>query len=285
MPDNSNEQYEDTENDLDNQYNDIDQSNDFLDSDAEDAGTASGKSDTSSEEEHYGKRVQKRISQEVSKRKVLEDENRLLNNRVSDLESKFEQNNADTEMGDIDARMESLGKKRKDMYDVGDIDPDIEDQWQDLRIEKREAESKNKSPSKPAGDNANARAQNVAQDNWLEENEWYGTNGDKVKTDKANGVFQEMLDQGFNEQHPGTYQEFSKRMNTNADTDIDDDTDDGRGNPPPPPAAPTGGAPKLAANKGKLTTADFDMMTEMGLDPRNAIHRKQLLSNKKQRSA
>jgi len=273
MPEAENDEFE-QEDDI---YGDIDQSNDFLDSDE-----AEKKEDkleyTDEEKEQYGKAMSKRIGKEVSKRKVLEDQNRVLNERLSTLEDNIHSQNNKSVIDDIDSRMASLKLKRDEMYELGDIDGDVEDEWQDLRLEKRDAEyQKRDEPVKREPQQAPKQppVQKVpdAQQEWLDENEWYSKGGDTTK--QANDVFQELLDEGYDTNHDGMYKEFDKRLSK------DDKSEPVKREPgAPPPATPRGGGdpPKP---RSKLSNDDFDMMTEMGMDPRNPEHRKQLLANKR----
>lgn len=282
-------------------YADIDQSNDleeldneFLDSDEEERLERKSKPKPKEEDDdaEYGKKVQKRISREVSKRKKLEDENLVLNQRLSNLEQKFENKAVNSEMIDIDSRMALVKEKRDKMYEFGDLDPAVEDEWQDLRNEKRGAEYRNQARETERVNATNKQsAIPKAQQEWLDDNDWYfdaDNKNSKVAADK----YDEMVNkEGYNPNHPGTYKELDKRMNAKGiaedDSDFEDDTDDNlmqdRDEVPPPPANPNsgGGGRQRKSSKAKLTRSDFDMMNEMGLDPRNAEHRKQLLKNKR----
>lgn len=245
------------------EYDDIDQeedvveaTEDFLDSDKEEK-------ESEPEEEEYGKRVQKRINQEVSKRKQLESDNKALADRLANLEHTFYAKASEEQNKSLDTRMTELKAKRKEMYELGDIDPDLEDEWQDLRLEQRERSRQQKTPQQQQQPDIPR-----AQQSWLDDNsDWYGV--DEAKTKQANEKFQEMLDAGFDANHHGAYLELSKRVNTPTT----------RRESAPPPAGPSGSSGK-PVSKAKLTQVDFEMMSEMGLDPRNAEHRKQLLSNR-----
>ena len=264
MP-NEDESYEE-ENNID------EQNDDYLDSEQEEESEPEyvAKNDY----EDYGKKVKKRINQEVSKRKVLEDENKALSNRLSNLETQVHSRQEAHDNADLDKRMDTMRAKRKEMYDVGDIDPQVEDEWQDLRYEQKQANArKEQAPQQQQAQQARAIPQ--AQQAWMDENrQWYGV--DEERTASANEVFQSVLDDGYSEEHPGAYKEFNKRMNTNTPPPEEPN----RPAAAPPTAMPTGsgGAPKP---KGKLTQSDFSMMREMGLDPQNVEHRKQLLANRR----
>lgn len=262
----------------DDMYGDIDQSEDFLDSDDEENNIK--KAESEFDQEEYGKKVQKRINKEVSKRKILEDQNKVLNDRLSSLEDNFNSQENKNNLVDIDSRMKVLKAKRDEMYELGDINGDVEDEYQDLRLEKRDAErninNHNDEQSvnvrrEPAAKNTNTVPD--VQQEWLDENEWYSKGDDSTK--KANGIFQDLLDEGYNNNHPGMYKEFDKRLSENNDDVIN------REPGAPPGANPNGGGGKKPVQKSKLTNDDFEMMTEMGMDPRNPNHRKQLLANKR----
>ena len=259
-----------------NEFDDIDQSNDYLDSDKEEKleleeDTAKEEEPKEEEKEEYGSKVQKRINKEVSKRKLLEDENRSLNDRLSNLENQVNHSSQTNADADLDARATALKAKRQEMYDVGDIDPKVEDDWQDVRHEQRQsAERKAYNEQQQAQQPAQQQRQiPKAQQDWMQENsDWYGV--DKERTDNANSTFQAILDDGYSEAHEGAYKEFDKRLTPT----------ESKREQAPPTAAPSGngGAP---TNKGKLTQDDFVMMREMGMDPHNIEHRKQLISNKR----
>lgn len=262
--------------DVDNNEFDSDNFDDDFKSDAE-----TDKSKDGSEEE-YGKRVQKRINKEISKRKALEDQNRELQERLNRVEKRFEEQDAQQEMRSIDSKLKDLAQKRKDMYDMGDIDPDIEDQYQDLRFEKKQLEARNKAPDRQQDGYVPNRASeqqvrfNGAQQEWLDDNDWYtGANGTDPSTVRANQIYINMIQsEGFSPEHPGTYKELTRRMSAQPKP---------RGNRPPPTVAPTGSSPgnPSVRGKAKLTRDDFNAMEEMGMNPNNPLHRKEWLSNKK----
>jgi len=271
---------EDIEQEEVSEFDDIDQTDDFLDSDKEEEQEQAEAPEpihvAKNDFDDYGKKVQKRIGQEISKRKVLEDENRSLNERLSNLETTVHVNTQETNDADLKQRMQSVQAKRKEMYDVGDIDPQVEDEWQDLRYEQKQANERKQAPKQEAAPQRPSMSE--AQQDWMTANsDWYGV--DEERTAKANDAFQSVLDDGFNENHPGAYKEFDKRLQV-APPEPEPEPPATPREKAPPPASPSGNN-SVPKSKAKLSQADFVMMQEMGMDPRNPEDRKALLAQRR----
>jgi len=270
------------EEETEDEYADIDQSEDFLDSDKEEVLEAEEEEKkeekyTDEEKRQYGRNVKRRIDKEVGMRKELEDKNYILSNRLSELEAKFEHQNASNHSDNIDTRMTDLKKKRVAMYESGDIDPTTEDEWQDLRREKREAEYRKAQVNneKPQPQQAQEPQRSQAEQNWLDGNDWFDGAINDGDSQKAKDKFAELLEDGYSRDHPMLYKKLDKFM------EGDTEEPKQKRESAPPPAKPNGSGNKRPTSKAKLNREDFDMMTEMGMDPRNPEHRKQLLANRR----
>ena len=245
--------------DLVNNFDDFPdhQTSDILDSDSEDGN-----------EEDYGEKVQKRISKEVQKRKVLEDQLYDQEQRLNDQEqrlSEYDQRFANEEQQQADDNLKKLADKRQEMQEIGEFDQKVEDEYFDAKVdEKLNARQQKEWEYQQAQQEYNKRQQPQippAQQEWLKNNEWYGS--DPEKKERANGIFKEMIDEGFNTNHPAMYKAFDERLNSERET--------------PPLNGQSNASRQTRSKKRGLSEADLDNMGNFGFNRNSAEDRKSYL--------
>lgn len=243
----------------------------------------------------YGKKVQRRISKEVQKRKILED--RLAfqeiehERRMSEFEERFNAREQQEEDSSLSEQLKDIEAKRRENHEVGDYDQELENEWFDIKSKQRETKKvvKNRKPAKkqsaPESEDAGTGAERAPipaeQKKWLDSNKWYGKN--KVRSDYANNEYLNLVSEGYDPEDSDIYAELDSRMSGDPQSQDGGDTDGSdRDERPPPPAKPNRGNNSNSQRKSNtFTNDDKARMREWNLDPNDANERKAWLAQKR----
>lgn len=172
----------------------------------------------------YGKRVQKRISKEVSKRKALETTLsqqqayiQQLQQRLQGIEQRFSHEDEQKQQSEASKKLEELKAARRKAYEEGDLD--AYDKLDDEYLEAKAEAIVSKSRPQQAPQQAR-QAQPVQQDipspmkSWMAEHAgWFNAAPEHAaKVRAANALFDTLTSEGFDENDPQTYAELNKRL-------------------------------------------------------------------------
>jgi hypothetical protein len=105
-----------------------------------------------------------------------------------------------------------------------------------------------------------------AQQDWENSNQWIYDEKQKPRLDKANKIFKELLDDGYDLDDPDTFVQLDKRLKREV---------------PPSPGAPDRGQVIGSDSKTGFTAEDKRRMAAWGLDPDDPKHRKEWIKNRK----
>jgi hypothetical protein len=235
--------------------------------------------------ETYGKRVQKRIGKEVSKRKVVETERDQFKSeaqryreelerarkRLSEYEEQDDKNLEDREKDLIARRAKALDEGEMKEYN------ELNDELMDLKVERRTRKVIKPEPEPvPAKEDTTSRVSEATR-KWVDQNsDWL--NSDKAKAAEAVKIERQLIKEGYSTSDPDLYQELDKRLNGGTDDDesIEDLLEEDER---PQQRGATTGVPRdrgtrQAGKRGRLTRDDLVRMKRANLDPNNPEHRK-----------
>ena len=179
-------------------------------------------------DDDYGKKVQRRINKEVAKRKILEDKNLELQQRLDEVEEKVNNQTKEGEIASVDQEILNLKARRKELYASEDDDAldkidEITDELADLRHQRNSlanSNSQENSNNKKTNNNGSVEQQgdqsrvSEAEQNWLSANsDWFGHGGEKQS--KAFIVAKELNKEGFDHTDSSFYEELDSRLNEN----------------------------------------------------------------------
>lgn len=171
----------------------------------------------------YGKRVQKRISKEVSKRKALETTLsqqqayiQQLQQRLQGIEQRFSHEDEQKQQSEASKKLEELKAARRKAYEEGDLD--AYDKLDDEYLEAKAEAIVNR--SRPLQQPQRQAPQQPAQDipspmkSWMAEHAgWFNAAPEHAaKVRAANALFDTLTSEGFDENDPQTYAELNKRL-------------------------------------------------------------------------
>lgn len=253
-------------------------------------------SEVEHDEEEYGKRVQKRIAKEVSKRKALQDQlseaetdrqrMRRELKEAKDLLAGYSKK----EVEGLDSKAEDLKKRRDKALDDGDLAAynDLNDELTEVKIEMRE---RRRAPAeKPVADDtprkSKAPKMSQAASDWVEKNgDWLST--DKEKTAAAAKIEQQLVKEGYDVNDSDLYEELDRRLGSYDDPEPVGDVDEVDDDDTPPARGATTGVPRDSSSRaprsrpGAINKGDLQKMARAGLDPNDPGHRKAWLDRNK----
>jgi hypothetical protein len=244
---------------------------------------------SSSDEEDYGRRVQKRISKEVAKTHAeraraeqLQRELALERQLRVELEDKYTK----ASNTGIDALISNKTSEKIILLETGDFSgaAKLDDEIIDLKVRKIRVDDFVRTvPTPPANVAQTTQVNNSvpeAQQKWLEENDWFFNPNKADLKQKADAVYLKLInEEGFDSDEPETYAELNKRIGVNKPTQ----SRQGRGNEEP---APTGLSPDRGNAIGRqdsvpFSSSDAAEMRRYGLDPNNPKARKAWIAESK----
>lgn len=223
--------------------------------------------DDEDEKEEWSRKVKKRIDKLVYERNVEREERIKLKAEIDELKSYRQQELQQKSNAELEQKRKALFDQKRESLEIGDYEAvaQIDDELMDIKVQLRTNPKPNVETRQPAY--AEPKTPNVpqAQAEWEAVNPWVFDAKQKGRVDKANAVFTELLNDGYDADDPDTYRILDKRLKREA-----------------PPA--TGGIDRggvVGASKDTaFTSSDKQMMVGWGLDPNNPAHRKEWAKNR-----
>jgi len=227
------------------------------------------------DKEAYSKRVQKRINkihwqnqQEIKKR---DEQLNALKQELEEIKKHQKSQAEDSQFTGLQDKQKDLMNRRKDAMEIGDYDAvnTIDDELMDIKIQLK---SKPSTDTKQTTDNNYQEMQqrqeqqqpvNEAFAEWQNRNKWVFDQAQQSRLAKANQVYSQLLQEGYDEEELETYQELDKRLKKVL---------------PPAVGAPDRG--QTVGNEKGFTAEDRKMMVGFGLNPNDPSARKLWLKNK-----
>ena len=224
----------------------------------------------------YHDKVQKRIDTLVYERNIERDENKKLKDRLEQLETKWAEQEHERSKGSIQDEISRLREEKIDFLESGSYKEaaDIDDRIIELKIKQLEA---NAAPREAKRENVSEERReptvNVnpadnympeSMQNWLDQNDWYFNPKKATNAHKANVIYQNLLNAGYDPESEDTYAELDKLLSRNKT---------------PPTSAPDRGN-AIGNNAPKFTQADHQRLIDWGLDPNDKKVRAEYLKNK-----
>lgn len=229
------------------------------------------KAEEEDERQAYSRRVQKRIDKMHYKHQVelekRDKEIEALKNKFIEFESSYQEQAHKQNTESLESKQKDLWARRKEALEIGDYDTlnEIDKDLLEIKV-KQNAEpksSRQESPPERQTDNQPAPVVNHALEAWQLKNQWVFDQKQTARLKKANDVFQEVLNDGFDIEEPETYDEIDKRLKRVL---------------PPPTGAPDRG--QVTSNTQGFTAEDKKLMREFGLNPNDAQARKLWIKNR-----
>lgn len=202
-------------------------------------------------DEDYSAKVQKRIGKVVKQRNIARERAEELARQNAELLEMLREGHK--EMAEI-----SLKKLREEKVEAASIDD-----WEKVaEIDERIIEAKSSQPQPRQEQKAEELPK--ALTDWQVRNRWV-FEPENPKTIKANKIYAELVNDGFDPEDAETFEEIDKRMVTDR----------------PPPSQPPDRGGAVGAANSEFTAQDKAMMAEFGLDPTNKDHRIEWAKSKK----
>jgi len=223
------------------------------------------------DKEEYGKKVQKRIDKLTYEVKSRDTELEQLRKRLDDFERQRQEADRDNEQNQLTSKIVELRRQKVNALEMGEYETaaDIDDQIIELKVSQRKEpkqEPRQSVQQQPAEEQQQVMIPE-AQQEWLDSNDWFFNPRKAQQKEKANAIYLKLVDEGYDPEHPDTYVELDKRMNTKRQQ-------------APSPAGVDRGAAATGNGKVVFTAADKQKMMAWGLDPNNPEQRKEYLKNK-----
>lgn len=216
------------------------------------------------EKEEFSRRVNKRIDKLVYERNVAREENAKLLARLEALEQARQKEDEERSKQSFESRKREAIQRKIDAMEIGDHAGAAE---ADADLISVIAEEKSYKPTQPQP--KPVANQPSAEDQWVAANQWVHDPTQKQRYDKANKIFLELINEGYDRDDPDLYAEMDTRLAKS----------DKPRTAPPPTGAPDRG--QAVGSQGKTFTAqDKQKMRDWGLDPDNESHRKEWIRNK-----
>tara|TARA_R100000697_G_scaffold94464_1_gene106370 strand:- start:781 stop:1698 length:918 start_codon:yes stop_codon:yes gene_type:complete len=158
--------------------------------------------------EPYSSRVKNRISKEVSKRKVLEDQNKALEERLAKLESNAQEQNKNV----LQNTYQKVSQELKEAIEGGNTEKQVE--LMDQMAEVRSKIQTNQQPVKEETKSQTPEVQvpEIAQ-KWIGKNShWWNKPGFNAATQMSYAIDKDLTEEGFDINDPDYYTEMDKRM-------------------------------------------------------------------------
>ena len=158
--------------------------------------------------EPYSSRVKNRISKEVSKRKVLEDQNKALEERLAKLESNAQEQNKNV----LQNTYQKVSQELKEAIEGGNTEKQVE--LMDQMAEVRSKIQTNQQPVKEETKSQTPEVQvpEIAQ-KWIGKNShWWNKPGFNAATQMSYAIDKDLTEEGFDINDPEYYTEMDKRM-------------------------------------------------------------------------
>ena len=158
--------------------------------------------------EPYSARVKNRIAKEVSKRKVVEDQNKALEERLAKLESNAQEQNKNV----IQNTYQKVSQELKEAIEGGNTEKQVE-----LMDQMAEVRSKIQTTQQPVKEEAKSQTPEVQvpeiAQKWIGKNShWWNKPGFNAATQMSYAIDKDLTEEGFDIHDPEYYAEMDKRM-------------------------------------------------------------------------
>ena len=228
------------------------------------------------DEGEYGKKVQKRINKVVAERNKARSENNELRTRLESLEKRsVDEDNSKLTLKD-DERAADIKKRKMAFMDEGEYEKaeDLNDELINIRMDQRDRNRQKENQERQNTARSNEPAQiPEAQKAWMEDNDWYRSEGNLDKSAKADKEYLSLVSEGYDPNDEEIYVELNSRLKPVKAREQ-----------PIPGNAPNRG--EVDANTGprskkRFTSSDARLMREFKLNPDDPAQRESWLDNKK----
>lgn len=230
------------------------------------------------DEEDYGKKVQKRIAKEVSKRKALEDklaEQQAyianLHNRMSGVEEHFVKAQTQQAESEFTSKLAQIKEARRKAYEEGDLETyeKLDDEYLDAKAEALARRAAGNQPRSQQVQPQQVQAPQPPreQQGWLEQNKaWFnGDPNNAHKVQAANAMFDVLKAEGYDDTDPDIYQELDRRLTAAGIKARQRQRD--------PTAAPPNRYAGGSEGKKGFTNEDAAIMVKYGMNPKDPKER------------
>ena len=158
--------------------------------------------------EPYSARVKNRIAKEVSKRKVVEDQNKALEERLAKLESNAQEQNKNV----LQNTYQKVSQELKEAIEGGNTEKQVE-----LMDQMAEVRSKIQTTQQPIKEEAKSQTPEVQvpeiAQKWIGKNShWWNKPGFNAATQMSYAIDKDLTEEGFDIHDPEYYAEMDKRM-------------------------------------------------------------------------
>jgi len=243
------------------------------------------------DKESYSRRVQKRLDKLVYERNVEREarakdaeelaafrtEQAELKAQIEELRQYRKKEAEDQSIQELESKRKALLQRKKEALEINEYDEvvEIDDELMELKIQSRQqkpepvVQKQTPPPTPPATpEQEPAPVANTpqAQQNWETNNAWIFDVNQKPRLEKANKIFRELLDDGYDLDDPDTYVQLDKKLKRET---------------PPPAGAPDRGQVVGSNSKTAFTAEDKKRMAAWGLDPNDPRQRQEWIKNRK----
>ena len=224
------------------------------------------------EKESYSKRVQKRIDKMAYERNIERDKRMELERKIAAQEAEIEAIkqaqsalHEERQTKQVDQQKQDLLNQRKEYLEIGDYDEvnRIDEELIDIKLKSRQQPEPVKREPEPEPQQPQAYVPE-AMKAWYQANQWVYDPNQKARLDKADAIYNKVLEEGYDPEDPETFQEIDKRLKRVV---------------PPPVTGPDRGQ-VTGDDKTSFSAQDKRDMENWGLDPNNAQHRKEWIKQK-----
>ncbi|RKZ78264.1 MAG: hypothetical protein DRQ35_06280, partial [Gammaproteobacteria bacterium] len=251
--------------------------------------------------DRYSRSVQRRINKGTKQREELREENRVLHERIANIETSMQQTQVNNEAAVLDNRLRNATAIKQQLLEEGEYAraAEVDNDIIEMRISKNNINAQQEQRAQqapngyPAGQQPaqqgyapNGAPSTVPQDNvpsaqtqWIQNNQRFGR--EPGYTSYVNENYDAMIAQGYNSEDPNMYVELDRRIGRAPAQAAPAQVAPAQVAPTVKPRAQAAPAPNTgqqaqthAKAKG-LTEADKLNMAGWGLDPKNVAHRKE----------
>jgi len=249
------------------------------------------KKEDDDDKESYSRRVQKRLDKLVYERNVerearakdaeklaaLNAEQEELKAQIEELRQHRKKEIEDQSTQELESKRKALLQRKKEALEIGEYDEivEIDDELMELKIQSRQPKSvpvvqkqtpQPATPEPTQPEPAPVANTPQAQQNWETNNAWIFDVNQKSRLEKANKIFRELLDDGYDLDDPDTYVQLDRKLKRET---------------PPPAGAPDRGQVVGSNSKTAFTAEDKKRMAAWGLDPNDPRQRQEWIKNRK----
>jgi hypothetical protein len=226
------------------------------------------------DKESYSRRVQKRLDKLVYERNVerqraeqLQNDMQAMRDRVEELSKQRELDIEQRNTQSLDQQRQDLFERRKIALELANYDElnEIDEQLMDIKLKgNARAPEKPVNVPKQGQETPQAYTAPVAQQAWEQKNQWLYDPQQSSRKEKANKIFQDLLNDGYDIEDPETFEVLDKKLKRDV---------------PPPPGAVDRGNVTANDNSGGITAEEKQRMIRLKLDPSDPQTRIEWIKN------